>query len=89
MPLLATAFAAPNDIQLGIDLFSVRSQGWTAFEHLDYAAKFGAKVVHFSEIRFLGSLEDDHVKKVAAQAKSQGITLEIGMRSVCPHLHVI
>lgn len=84
MPLLATAFAAPNDIQLGIDLFSVRSQGWTAFEHLDYAAKFGAKVVHFSEIRFLGSLEDDHVKKVAAQAKSQGITLEIGMRSVCP-----
>jgi sugar phosphate isomerase/epimerase len=84
MPLLTSALAAANDVQLGIDLFSVRSQGWTAFEHLDYAAKFGAKVVHFSEIRFLGSLEDDHVKKVAAHAKKLGITLEIGMRSICP-----
>ncbi len=84
MPLITTALAAANDVQLGIDLFSVRSQGWTAFEHLDYAAKFGARVVHFSEIRFLGSLEDDHVKKVAAHAKKLGITLEIGMRSICP-----
>jgi 3-oxoisoapionate decarboxylase len=84
MPMLATPLAAAPDVQLGIDLFSVRSQGWTAFEHLDYAARFGARVVHFSEIRFLGSLEDDHVKKVAAHAQKLGITLEIGMRSICP-----
>lgn len=84
MPLLAPALAAANDVLLGIDLFSVRSQGWTAFEHLDFAAKWGAKVVHFSEIRFLGSLEDEHVKKVAAHARKLGIGLEIGMRSVCP-----
>ncbi len=84
MPLLAPAMNAANDVLLGVDLFSVRSQGWTAFEHLDYAAKFGAKVVHFSEIRFLGSLDDDHVKKVAAHAKKLGISLEIGMRSICP-----
>lgn len=75
--------AAPN-VRLGIDLFSVRSQGWTPFEHLDYAARFGAKVVHFSEIRFLGGLEDENVKKVAAHAKKLGIELEIGMRSICP-----
>ncbi len=84
MPLLAPALAAANDVLLGIDLFSVRSQGWTAFEHLDFAARHGAKVVHFSEIRFLGSLEDDHVKKVAEHARRLGIALEIGMRSVCP-----
>jgi sugar phosphate isomerase/epimerase len=83
MPLAASALAA-NDVKLGIDLFSVRSQGWTAFEHLDYAAQQGAKVVHFSEIRFLGGLEDEHVKKVAARAKTLGIELEIGMRSICP-----
>lgn len=83
-PMLATPLAAAPDVQLGIDLFSVRSQGWTAFEHLDYAARFGARVVHFSEIRFLGSLEDEHVKKVAAHAQKLGITLEIGMRSICP-----
>lgn len=84
MPMLATPLAAAPDVQLGIDLFSVRSQGWTAFEHLDYAARFSARVVHFSEIRFLGSLEDEHVKKVAAHAQKLGITLEIGMRSICP-----
>lgn len=83
MPLAHSALTA-NDVLLGIDLFSVRSQGWSAFEHLDFAARHGAKVVHFSEIRFLGSLEDDHVKKVAAHAQKLGIALEIGMRSVCP-----
>lgn len=84
MPLLAAPAFAANDVKLGIDLFSVRSQGWSPFEHLDYAAQRGAKVVHFSEIRFLGGLEDEHVKKVAAHARQLGIELEIGMRSVCP-----
>ena len=78
---MAGMTAAPR---IGVDLFSLRSQSWSAFEHLDYCAKHGAKVVHFSEIRFLGSLEDDHVKKVAARARELGIELEIGMRSICP-----
>lgn len=77
----SAATAAPR---IGIDLFSVRSAGWNAFEYLDYAARQGAKVVHFSEIRFLGSLEDDHVRKVRAHAGKLGIELEIGMRSICP-----
>ena len=67
-----------------MDLFSLRTQGWNAFEFLDYCAKWKAKVVHFSEIRFLGSLEDDHLRKVRAHAEKLGIEVEIGMRSVCP-----
>jgi sugar phosphate isomerase/epimerase len=88
---LSTTLAAPAAVsaalappRVGVDLFSLRSQGWTAFQHLDYCAKFGAKVVHFSEIRFLGSLEDEHVRKVGEHAAKLGIELEIGMRSVCP-----
>lgn len=80
----AVASSAAPAPRIGVDLFSLRGQGWTAFEHLDYCARHGAKVVHFSEIRFLGSLEDDHVKKVAAHARALGIELEIGMRSICP-----
>jgi sugar phosphate isomerase/epimerase len=80
-PLAAFAAATPR---LGVDLFSLRTQGWNAFEHLDYCAKQGAKVVHYSEIRFLGSLEDDHVKKVGEHARKLGVELEIGMRSICP-----
>lgn len=72
------------DIKLGIDLFSLRSQGWTPFQYLDYCEKWKARVVHFSEIRFLGSLEPEHLKKVGAYARERGIEIEIGMRSICP-----
>lgn len=80
----APAFAADSAIKPGVDLFSLRSQGWDAHQHLDYCAKFGARVVHFSEIRFLGSLDDAHVKSVGEHARRLGIEIEIGMRSICP-----
>lgn len=86
LPVAASAASAvvAAEPKLGVDLFSLRSQGWTPFQHLDYCSKLSAKVVHFSEIRFIGSLEDEHVKKVGEHARSLGIELEIGMRSVCP-----
>lgn len=70
--------------KLGIDLFSIRSSGYSPFEYLDYSAKQGAKVVHFSEIRFLGNLEPDNLRKVRDHAQKLGIELELGMRSICP-----
>jgi sugar phosphate isomerase/epimerase len=79
----ATPPPAPAGVRLGVDLFSVRSQPWDAFQFLDYCATLGAKVVHFSEIRFLGGLEDDHMRKVRARAEQHRIDLEIGMRSIC------
>lgn len=71
-------------VKIGIDLFSIRDSGFSPFEFLDYAAKQKANVVHFSEIRFLGNLEDDHLRKVRAYAEKLEIGLEIGMRSICP-----
>ena len=83
VPLAAqTAGAAP--VKLGIDLFSIRSQGWTPFQFLDYSAALGAKVVHFSEIRFIGNLEPDNLRKVRKYAEEKGIEIEIGMKSICP-----
>ena len=76
--------AAAPDTRLGIDLFSLRSQNWSPFQLLDYSAKQGAKVVHFSEIRFIGSLEPANLKQVRAHAETLGIEIEIGMRSICP-----
>jgi sugar phosphate isomerase/epimerase len=86
---LAAAMAAPAQTQgsamkLGIDLFSIRSQGWSPFEYLDYCAKWKARVVHFSEIRFLGGIERGHLRKVREHAGRLGMELEIGMRSICP-----
>ena len=80
----ATPLPAATGVRLGIDLFSIRSQGWTPFQYLDYCAKWKAKVVHFSEIRFIGSLEEENLKKVRAHAGNLGMDVEIGMRSICP-----
>jgi sugar phosphate isomerase/epimerase len=85
---LASQTAAAADgsgkVKFGLDLFSLRSQGWTPFQYLDFAAKWGIRVVHFSEIRFLGSLEEQNLKAVRAHAEELGIEVEIGMLSICP-----
>ncbi|MBM3814997.1 MAG: sugar phosphate isomerase/epimerase [Acidimicrobiia bacterium] len=77
------AQTAPK-VKFGIDLFSIRSSGWTPFQYLDYCARWKASIVHFSEIRFIGSLEEPHLKQVRAHADKLGIQLELGMRSICP-----
>lgn len=71
-------------MKLGVDLFSIRNSRWSPFEYLDYCAKLGAEVVHFSEIQFLGSLDGAHLERVRAHAAEREIEIEIGMRSVCP-----
>ena len=70
--------------QLGLDLFSLRSQGWTAFQLLDFAHAHGAAVVNFSEPRFLGSTDSDHLKRVREHAESLGLRIEVGFGSICP-----
>jgi sugar phosphate isomerase/epimerase len=90
--LLTLAAAAPLagiaspalSVKPGIDLFSLRSQGWTPFQHLDYCAAHGAKVVHFSEVRFIGNLDPANLRQVRQYAEKLGIEVEIGMKSICP-----
>ena len=81
-PIPARAAAAPA--RFGVDMFSVGAQKWTPFEQLDFVAKHKANVIHFSEIRFLGSLEPDHLRRVRARADELGLDVEVGMRSICP-----
>jgi len=80
----APLLAAETPVKLGIDLFSIRSSKWTAFEFLDYCAKLGAQVVHFSETRFLGGLDEANLRRVREHAKQLGVEVEIGMLSICP-----
>ena len=86
--LLFAAAAAANGApmpqqKLGLDLFSLRSQGWSAFELLDFAKKHGASSAHFSEPRFLGSLKPDHLQRVREHADKLGLALEVGFGSIC------
>ena len=82
-PLAAASPPLPS-VKLGIDLFSLRAEKWSAFEYLDYCAARKVQVVHFSEIRFIGSLEPDHLRKVRHHAETLKIEVEIGMKSICP-----
>jgi len=84
MVLTGVAEAAAVPVKLGIDLFSLRSQGWTPFQYLDYCAAQKVQVVHFSEVRFIGSLEPDNLRKVRRYAEERSIEVEIGMKSICP-----
>jgi sugar phosphate isomerase/epimerase len=81
---LVGAAAVEGKVKFGLDLYSLRSQGWTPIQYLDYAAKWGIKVVHFSEVRFLRNLEEENLKQVRAHAEGLGIEVEIGMLSICP-----
>jgi 3-oxoisoapionate decarboxylase len=76
--------ATAKPVRFGVDMYSLGAQNWTPFQQLDFAAKWKVKVVHFSEIRFLGTLEPDHLRRVRARADELGIDIEIGMRSICP-----
>jgi sugar phosphate isomerase/epimerase len=69
---------------LGLDVYSIRSSGWDPFTTLEYCAGLGAEVVHFSEPRFLGSLEEGHLDRVRSRADELGLALEVGMGSICP-----
>lgn len=82
--LPAFAQSAAPKVRFGVDMFSLNQQNWTPLQQLDFAAKWNVKVVHFSEIRFLGSLEPDNLKRVRARADELNIDVEIGMRSICP-----
>jgi len=70
--------------KIGVDVYSLRSQDWTPIQYLDYCAAQGAQLVHFSEIRFLGSLDTENLRQIRSRADDLGLDLEIGMRSICP-----
>ena len=70
--------------KLGLDLFSLRSQGWSPLELLDFCSRNGAQIAHFSEPRFLGSLDEENLKKVKAHADDLGLGIEVGFGSICP-----
>ncbi len=83
-PSRSLAAPAGRGLKLGLDLFSLRSQGWSAFKLLDYSAKLGVGVVHFSEPRFLGSVEPSHLDRVKEHADGLGLEIEAGFGSICP-----
>jgi 3-oxoisoapionate decarboxylase len=70
--------------RLGLDVFSLRSQGLSAIAVLDFCAARGIEVVHFSEPRLLGPTDAESLQRLRRRADGFGIQLEVGMLSICP-----
>jgi len=70
-------------MKLGMDIYTVRSKGWDAFQLLDYSKKIGLDLVHFSDLNPFESLEDEHLDRVRAHADRLGLAIEVGMLSIC------
>lgn len=71
-------------MKLGVDIYTLRSQGWNAFEHLEYAAQIGLDLVHFSDLSPFESLDQDYLARVKARADDLCLEIEVGMLSICP-----
>ena len=68
-------------IKLGLDTYSLRWQGWDAFQLLDYAASLGLTNVHFSERTALASLDIAYLQALRQRAATLGLSIELGMLS--------
>jgi sugar phosphate isomerase/epimerase len=67
---------------LGLDVFSLRSQGLSAIQILELCVARGIGVVHFSEPRLLGAAGAAALRDVRICAQELGIALEVGMLSI-------
>ena len=67
---------------LGLDVFSLRSQGLSAIQILELCAARGIGAVHFSEPRLLGAAGAAALRDVRICAQELGIALEVGMLSI-------
>lgn len=68
-------------MRLGVDSYSLRWQGWDAFQLLEYAARLGLDNVHFSERRNFDSLDEEYLRRVKQRADELGLAIEVGMGS--------
>jgi 3-oxoisoapionate decarboxylase len=69
-------------MRLGLDLYSIRSQPWDAFEKLAYCHRLGVDVAHFG-LEDLGTTDEQALRAVRARAGELGLEIEVGMGSIC------
>ena len=76
--------AAKRGLKLGLDHFGIRAFGWKAGQLIDYAASQQLDGIFLSELNVLESRDDAYLKGLRAQADKAGLTVYLGMNSVCP-----
>jgi 3-oxoisoapionate decarboxylase len=65
-------------MKLGVDCYTLRSQGWNALELIEYSASLGLDVCHFGSEN-LKSLDDSYLLSLKHRADELDVALEVGM----------
>ena len=75
---------ARRGIKLGLDHFGIRAFNWKASQLIDYAASQKLDAIFLSELNVLESRDEAYLKGLRAQAEKAGLTMYLGMTSICP-----
>src|SRR3954454_24774066 len=70
-------------IRLGYDTYSLRSFGWNAMQHLEFAAAQGLDAIQFSSVNDFGDASPEHLRIIRARAAQLDIRLDGGTGCVC------
>jgi len=87
---LSAAVAAPalpsetHPVRLGYDTYSLRSLGWRALEHLDYAASKNLDILHLDVIHDCEPVSTARLAAIRQRAAELGVLLETGMSGLLP-----
>ena len=87
LPLAATVaklHAADSAIRLGYDTYSLRDWGWTAFQHIDFAAQHKLDTIQISSFSDQIPSDPKDLRKIRDAAHEKGITLEYAAACICP-----
>jgi sugar phosphate isomerase/epimerase len=76
--------AAARHLKLGYDTYSVRSYGWKAMQHLEYAASLKLDAIQISSLGDFESLDAAHLQKVRDRARQLNILIDAGTGCICP-----
>ena len=71
-------------LRLGYDSYTLNAYGWTAIQHLDYAARQKLDSVHLSDSYNYESLEPAYLQRVKDHAQRLGVTIDGGLGCICP-----
>jgi 3-oxoisoapionate decarboxylase len=70
-------------IRLGYDTYSLRSLGWDAMQHLEFAAAQGLDAIQFSSVGDFGDPSPENLRIIRARATQLEIRIDGGTGCVC------
>ena len=70
-------------MKLGLDAYTIRSQGWDVFQQIDYCQRVGFQLLQ-TGIKAIPDLGSPALAKVRAFAQERAVELELALGCISP-----